>query len=76
MIMGLFSSREDKIKKLDEELNDFDEELLYKKALKHVYDGAKLATEAHFDEFLILHHDLQEQNKHLESIEELLRNKK
>lgn len=71
--MGLFSSREDKIKKLNDELNGFDEELLYKKALKHIYEGSKLATEAHFDEFLVLHHDLQEQNENLKNIEAMLK---
>lgn len=65
--MGLFSSREDKIKKLDEELNDFDEELLYKKALKSIYEGAEMSTDAQFDEFLVLHHDLQEIKKALEN---------
>lgn len=73
--MGLFSSREDKIKRLDEEINDFDGELLYKKALKHVYEGSKLATEAHFDEFLVLHHDLQEQNERLKNIADSLNKK-
>lgn len=65
--MGLFSSREDKIKKLDEELNDFDEELLYKKALKSIYDGAQSSPDTQFDEFLVLHHDLQEIKKVIEN---------
>ena len=74
--MGLLSSREDKIKKLDEELSNFDTELIYKKALKSIYDGAQSTTDAQFDEFVVLHHDLQEQNDHLKNIEELLKNKK
>lgn len=65
--MGLFTSREDKIKKLDEQLSEFDEELLYKKALKSIYDGAQSSPDAHFDEFLVLHHDLQEIKKALEN---------
>lgn len=65
--MGLFNSRDDDIKKLNEELNNFDEELLYKKALKSVYEGAKFATDAHFNEFLVLHHDLQEIKKTIEN---------
>ena len=31
--MGLFSSREDQIKKLDEKLSNFDDELAYKKII-------------------------------------------
>lgn len=65
--MGLFSSREDKIKKLNDELSNFDEELLYKEALKSIYEGAKMSTDAQFDEFLVLHHDLQEIKKVIEN---------
>lgn len=65
--MGLFSSREDKIKKINEQLANFDEELLYKEALKSIYEGAKMSTDAQFDEFLVLHHDLQEIKKALEN---------
>ena len=65
--MGLFSSREDKIKKLNDELSNFDEELLYKEALKSIYEGAKMSTAAQFDEFLVLHHDLQEIKKAIEN---------
>lgn len=63
--MGLLPSRKEKAKKLDDELNDFDSELLYKRALKSVYDGAK-STNAQFAEFLVLHHDLQEIKKAIE----------
>lgn len=66
--MGLFASRDDKIKKLDKELGDFDEELLYKKALKAIYDGAQLTPDAHFNEFLVLHHDLQEIKEELKKM--------
>lgn len=65
--MGLFASKEDKIKKLNEELAGFDTELLYKKALKSIYEGAEMSTDAQFDEFLVLHHDLQEIKKALEN---------
>ena len=63
--MGLLSSRKEKIKKLDDDLSDFDSELLYKKALKSVYERAK-STNAQFAEFLVLHHDLQEIKKAIE----------
>ncbi|HJA26899.1 MAG TPA: hypothetical protein H9720_00840 [Candidatus Limosilactobacillus intestinigallinarum] len=66
--MGLFSSREDKIKKLDEELSNFDTELIYKKALKSIYDGAQSTTDAQFDEFVVLHHDLQEIKEELKKM--------
>lgn len=76
--MGLFSSREDKIKKLDEDLKNFDDEYTYKKLLDWLERNAD-SNSSDFDNLAIgyiLHHDLQEQNKHLESIEELLKNKK
>lgn len=66
--MGLFSSREDKIKKLDEELSNFDTELIYKKALKSIYDGAQSTTDVQFDEFVVLHHDLQEIKEELKKM--------
>ena len=66
--MGLFSSREDKIKKLDEELSNFDTELIYKKALKSIYDGVQSTTDAQFDEFVVLHHDLQEIKEELKKM--------
>lgn len=66
--MGLFSSREDKIKKLDEELSNFDTELIYKKALKSIYDRAQSTTDAQFDEFVVLHHDLQEIKEELKKM--------
>lgn len=68
--MGLFSSREDKIKKLDEQLKEFDIELIYKKALKSIYDGAQSTPDAQFDEFVVLHHDLQEIKQKLQKLNE------
>ena len=41
--MGLLSSRKEKIKKLDDDLSDFDSELLYKKALKSLQESSKVS---------------------------------
>ncbi|HJF86164.1 MAG TPA: hypothetical protein K8V88_01885 [Companilactobacillus farciminis] len=58
--MGLFSSDEDKIRKIDKQLSDVNKELLYKKTLKSMYDNAESNSElTSLDAALILHHDLQ-----------------
>lgn len=70
-MMGLFRSREDKIKKIDQQLSEFDEELLYKKTLKSMYDNAELNSEiTNLDPALIIHHDLQEIKKEIQKLNE------
>ena len=74
--MGLFSSREEKFDKVIAE-NDTLEN--YKKSLAYLSKstGVTNGNEAIIaQDFLVLHHDLQEQNDHLKNIEELLKNKK
>ena len=66
--MGLFSSREDKIKKLDEQLKNFDDEYMYKKLLNWLEQNADNSS-TDFDQLAIayiLHHDLQEIKKAIE----------
>ena len=67
--MGLFSSREDKIKKLDEQLANFDEEYTYKKLLNWIEQNAD-SSSTDFDKLAVayvLHHDLQEIKKAIEN---------
>lgn len=67
--MGLFSSDEDKIRKIDKQLSDVNKELLYKKTLKSMYDNAELNSElTSLDAALILHHDLQEIKEELKKM--------
>lgn len=67
--MGLFSSDEDKIRKIDKQLSDVNKELLYKKTLKSMYDNAESNSElTSLDAALILHHDLQEIKKELKKL--------
>lgn len=69
--MGLFSSREDDIKKINQQLSEFDEEMLYKKTLKAMYDNAKSNSEiTSLDSALIIHHDLQEIKEELRKLNE------
>lgn len=69
--MGLFSSREDKIKKINQQLSEFDEEMLYKKTLKAMYDNAESNSEiTSLDPALIIHHDLQEIKEELHKLNE------
>ncbi len=72
--MGLFSHEENT--DIDEQLKQFDQESLSKKALLH------LSTSVNKKEYgygylgaILLHHDLQEQNKKLDKIIELLESK-
>ena len=67
--MGLFSSDEDKIRKIDKQLSDVNNELLYKKTLKSMYDNAESNSElTSLDAALILHHDLQEIKEELKKM--------
>lgn len=66
--MGLFSSREDKIKKLDEKISSFDDELIYKRALSALKFNAEDATDVRSAEAYILHHDLQEIKEELKKM--------
>ena len=67
--MGLFSSDEDKIRKIDKQLSDVNKELLYKKTLKSMYDNAESNSElTSLDAALILHHDLQEIKEELKKL--------
>lgn len=67
--MGLFSSDEDKIRKIDKQLSDVNKELLYKKTLKSMYDNAESNSElTSLDAALILHHDLQEIKEELKKM--------
>lgn len=69
--MGLFSSREDKINKINQQLSEFDEEMLYKKTLKSMYDNAESNPElTSLDPALIIHHDLQEIREELHKLNE------
>lgn len=68
--MGLFSSRDDQIKKLDEQLKDFDDEYMYKKLLNWLEQNADNSS-TDFDQLAIayiLHHDLQEIKKAIENL--------
>lgn len=74
--MGLFGSNEEKFDKVIAE-NDTLEN--YKKSLAYLSKstGVTNGNETIIAQgFLVLHHDLQEQNDHLKNIEELLKNKK
>ncbi|EEJ39800.1 hypothetical protein [Limosilactobacillus vaginalis] len=67
--MGLFSSDEDKIRKIDKQLSDVNKELLYKKTLKSMYDNTESNSElTSLDAALILHHDLQEIKEELKKM--------
>lgn len=69
--MGLFSSREDDIKKINQQLSEFDKEMLYKKTLKAMYDNAESNSEiTSLDSALIIHHDLQEIKEELHKLNE------
>lgn len=68
--MGLFSSREDKIKKINQQLSEFDEEMIYKNALKGIIEGSQNLNEAKYDGIVVLHHDLQEIKKELQKLNE------
>lgn len=68
--MGLFSSREDKIKKIEDELANFDDELTYKKVLlqiQNAIDGGNFnGTDPSLVAAYLIHHDLQEIKKAIE----------
>lgn len=66
--MGLFSSREDDLKKLDDQLSQIDEEMIYKKALKGMLEASDQIHEAKYDGVIVLHHDLQEIKKELQKL--------
>lgn len=66
--MGLFSSREDDLKKLDDQLSQIDEEMIYKKALKGMLEASDKLHEAKYDGVIVLHHDLQEIKKELQKL--------
>ncbi|WP_347981204.1 hypothetical protein [Limosilactobacillus portuensis] len=72
--MGLFSSREDQIKKLDEKLSNFDDELAYKKIISKIQDsvdsGNIIGTDPSLVSAYIIHHDLQEIKKELQKLNE------
>lgn len=70
--MGLFSSREDKIKKLDEQLNDFDDEYVYKRLLNWLEQNADVSSTDFYNMAIgyILHHDLQEIKEELHKLNE------
>lgn len=82
--MGLFASRDDKVKKYDQKLADYDEELAYKKILSDIEeaigDGALNQVDPSLTAAFLIHHDLKEQNKRLENklneIETLLKERK
>lgn len=71
--MGLFSSREDQIKKLDEKLSNFDDELACKKIISKIQDsvdsGNIIGTDPSFSAYII-HHDLQEIKEELHKLNE------
>lgn len=72
--MGLFSSREDNIKKLDEKLADFDDEYMYKKLLNWLEQNAD-SSSTDFDKLAIayiLHHDIVENTKKLEELKKAI----
>lgn len=68
--MGLFSSREDVVKKLDENLSNYDQEIIYKKALKGILESSQISNEAKYDGIVVLHHDLQEIKEELRKLNE------
>lgn len=68
--MGLFSSQEDTLKKLDQKLSNFDDELTYKKILlqiQNAIDGGNFnGTDPSLVAAYLIHHDLQEIKKAIE----------
>ena len=72
--MGLFASREDKIKKLDEQLANFDEEYTYKKLLNWIEQNAD-SSSTDFDKLAVayvLHHDISENTKKLDELKQAI----
>lgn len=69
--MGLFSSREASIKKLNDKLTNFDDELTYKKILSQIQDaiegGNFTGTNPSLVAAYLIHHDLQEIKKAIEN---------
>lgn len=72
--MGLFSSRKDDIKKLDEKLSNFDEELAYKKIISTIQDsidgGDIFGVDSGLVGAYLIHHDLREIKKELHKLNE------
>lgn len=64
--MGLFSSREDTLKKLDEQLANIDDDITYKKALLRLTNMANENQNTEAMSVVVLHHDLQEIKKAIE----------
>lgn len=70
--MGLFASRDDKIKKYDKKMAEYDEELAYKKVLSDIEesigDGSLNQTDPSLTAAFLIHHDLQEIKKAIENL--------
>ncbi|WP_311403678.1 hypothetical protein [Limosilactobacillus vaginalis] len=68
--MGLFSSREDSIAKLNDKLSGIDSELTYKKALLRLSNMSNENQTVEAMSTVVLHRDLQEIKEELHKLNE------